>query len=193
MCGARANGLNLQGTIAGVDDAARRDREGWSNPILNIYTTADGRNILISVQNIARDFPRLLEVLGKAEWLQDETMQPVKPLFRNRFKARNRLLEAFAEIDAESLCAGLDAETACAWGLVNRVLPPEELLPDCKQLAIDICSAEPITLKEVHHLIDYGSEYGLSEGLKRKLLPQWHTRKLAMSAQIHWKCGGNGF
>jgi|TARA_B110000240_G_C13442090_1_gene428596 enoyl-CoA hydratase len=62
----------------------------------------------------------------------------------------------------------IDADTACAWGLVNRVLPPEELLPHCKQLAIDICSAEPITLKEVHRLIDYGSEYGLSEGLREE-------------------------
>ena len=108
-CGAWANGLNLQGAIAGVDDAARRDKEGWSNPIQNVYTTSDGRDILVAVQNIARDYPLLLEVLGKTEWLQDETMQPVRPLFKNRFKAREHLSEAFAEIDSESLCASLDA------------------------------------------------------------------------------------
>ena len=68
--------------------------------------------------------------------------------------------------------------TACAWGLVNRVLPPEELLPDCKQLAIDICSAEPITLKEVHHLIDYSSEFGLSEGLKKEALATVAHKKI---------------
>jgi enoyl-CoA hydratase len=62
----------------------------------------------------------------------------------------------------------LDAETATDWGLVNRVLPPAELLPHCEQLARDICSAEPLTLKEVHRLIDYGSTYGLAEGLKEE-------------------------
>ena len=80
--GTWANGLNLQGTIAGVDIAARRDQEGWSNPIQNVYTSKDGRDILISVQNIPRDFPKLTEVLGTEHWLEEEDMQPIKPLLR---------------------------------------------------------------------------------------------------------------
>lgn len=59
----------------------------------------------------------------------------------------------------------LDAETAEKWGLVNIVLPPEELLPYCKQLAKDITSVNQQTLKDVHHLIDYGWEKTLGEGL----------------------------
>lgn len=59
----------------------------------------------------------------------------------------------------------LDAETACRWGLVNEVLAPDELLPYCRKIANDICSANPATLKEVHRLIDHGWEHSLSEGL----------------------------
>lgn len=62
----------------------------------------------------------------------------------------------------------LDAETAERWGLVNRVLPPEELVPHCQQLARDICSADPATLAEVHRLIDYGWEHSLAEGLEEE-------------------------
>lgn len=59
----------------------------------------------------------------------------------------------------------LDAETAERWGLVNIVLPPEELLPYCQQLAKDMTSVNQETLKEVHRLIDYGCENTLTEGL----------------------------
>lgn len=106
--GTWANGLNLQAVIAGVDGAARRDAEGWSNPIQNVYTTRDGRHLLIAVQNIKRDFPKLVEVLGSPDWKDDEDMQPVKPLFRNRFKAKERIAQAFAQFDAEVLCQRLD-------------------------------------------------------------------------------------
>ncbi|HIG39176.1 MAG: enoyl-CoA hydratase [bacterium] len=59
----------------------------------------------------------------------------------------------------------LDAETAERWGLVNRILEPEDLLPHCQQLARDICSVDPATLKTVHKLIDFGWEHTLGEGL----------------------------
>ena len=39
----------------------------------------------------------------------------------------------------------LDAETAYAWGLVNRVVPAGELITTAKQLASDIVSTEPVT------------------------------------------------
>ena len=106
--GAWANGLNLQPVFAGVDGAARRDMEGWSNPIQNVYTSRDGRHILIAVQNIPRDFPKLVDVLERPDWHEDETMQPVKPLFRNRFEARQRIAAAFAELDSEEIVRRLD-------------------------------------------------------------------------------------
>ncbi|GIS19195.1 MAG: hypothetical protein CM15mP120_11110 [Pseudomonadota bacterium] len=43
----------------------------------------------------------------------------------------------------------LDAETAYAWGLVNRVVPAGELMTTAKQLASDIVSTEPVTRNAV--------------------------------------------
>ncbi len=37
----------------------------------------------------------------------------------------------------------IDAEQALAWGLVNRVVAPEELLPTCRSLALDMLSCDP--------------------------------------------------
>jgi len=59
----------------------------------------------------------------------------------------------------------LDAETAYDWGLVNRVVPPDELLPTCRQLASDITSTEPVTRAEIKRIMDAGWGTTLAEGL----------------------------
>jgi enoyl-CoA hydratase len=56
----------------------------------------------------------------------------------------------------------LDAETACAWGLVNRVTEPDALLPTCRALAEDALSCQPDTLRDYKKLIDDG--YAMSYG-----------------------------
>lgn len=40
----------------------------------------------------------------------------------------------------------VDARTACEWGLVNRVVPPEQLAEASRQLACEIASASPFTV-----------------------------------------------
>ena len=59
----------------------------------------------------------------------------------------------------------LDAQTAYDWGLVNRVVAPEELLPTCQKLARDIVSTEPVTRGEIKRLIDAGWHGTLADGL----------------------------
>ena len=59
----------------------------------------------------------------------------------------------------------LDAETAAAWGLVNRVVPEADLLPTCIQLAQDIVSTEPVTRGEIRRIMDIGWHDTLSAGL----------------------------
>ena len=59
----------------------------------------------------------------------------------------------------------LDAETACAWGLVNRVVAPEDLLPTCESLARDILSTEPVTRSEILRIMDAGWQETLAAGL----------------------------
>jgi enoyl-CoA hydratase len=56
----------------------------------------------------------------------------------------------------------LDATTAEAWGLVNRVVAPSELMAVTGKLARDIAQGDPRMLHEMKRLIDDG--YGLSLG-----------------------------
>jgi enoyl-CoA hydratase len=63
----------------------------------------------------------------------------------------------------------LDAHTACAWGLVNRVVTPEALLPTCRQLARDILSTDPATRSEIKRIIDAGWHSTLEQGLAIEL------------------------
>ena len=59
----------------------------------------------------------------------------------------------------------LDAATAEAWGLVNRVVAPEELIPAAQKLAHDMASIDPAMLKAYKALIDEGYATSFGEGL----------------------------
>ncbi len=61
----------------------------------------------------------------------------------------------------------LDAATAAAWGLVNRVVAPEELMPTALKLAADMASIPAETLAAYKALIDDG--YALSGREARRL------------------------
>lgn len=132
--GAWANGLNLQAVVAGVDNAARRDKEGWSNPVQNVFTTADDRHVFIAVQNYVRDFDKLIDALDKPEWREMADMQPVKPLFQNRFKARERIAEAIRAFTAAELLERLHAA-----GIVHELIRRNsEVLEDEQLIANDL-------------------------------------------------------
>ena len=60
----------------------------------------------------------------------------------------------------------IDAEQAERWGLVNRVVEPEDLLPTCRRLAEDMLSCDPLTLRRYKQMIDRGYEATLGEGLR---------------------------
>lgn len=59
----------------------------------------------------------------------------------------------------------VDADTAERWGLVNRVLAPEALLPAALALAQDIASADPTTVAAYKRVIDDGHHLPLGEAL----------------------------
>jgi enoyl-CoA hydratase len=59
----------------------------------------------------------------------------------------------------------VDAHTALQWGLVNRVVAADELLPSCLSLAADISSALPAMLRNYKRLIDEGFELTLVDGM----------------------------
>ncbi|MEW6263938.1 MAG: enoyl-CoA hydratase-related protein [Thermodesulfobacteriota bacterium] len=59
----------------------------------------------------------------------------------------------------------LSARQAEAWGLVNRVTEPGQLLPTCRVLAQDMLSCVPEVLRDYKRLIDQGYDLSLAEGL----------------------------
>lgn len=60
----------------------------------------------------------------------------------------------------------LGAEQAERWGLVNRVVPREELVPSCVALAREMLSCDPVVMREIKRLIDAGYATTLREGLE---------------------------
>jgi enoyl-CoA hydratase len=60
----------------------------------------------------------------------------------------------------------LSAEKAEAWGLVNRVVAPEELLPSCRALANDILSCLPEMVRNLKRTIDEGFAATFADGMK---------------------------
>lgn len=60
----------------------------------------------------------------------------------------------------------LGAEQACAWGLVNRVVAPAELLPTCRGLARDILSCDARTVRAIKRLHREGGATTLGEALR---------------------------
>ncbi len=63
----------------------------------------------------------------------------------------------------------IDAKTAEAWGLVNRVVPPEELVPVAQKLAADMATCVPRVLRRYKRLIDEGFGLPLTEALAYEL------------------------
>lgn len=60
----------------------------------------------------------------------------------------------------------LDAATANAWGLVNRVVSPAELLPTCRKLAQDMVSVPDAALRSYKRIIDQGFALPFGEGMR---------------------------
>jgi enoyl-CoA hydratase len=59
----------------------------------------------------------------------------------------------------------LTAEQAERWGLVNRVVAPDDLLPTCRALAADMLSCVPDVMRRYKRVIDDGYAETLSRGL----------------------------
>ncbi len=73
----------------------------------------------------------------------------------------------------------LDANTACAWGLVNRVVPAIELLATAKALAADMATIDPAFSAAYKRLINDGYAMTFGEGMALE-----QTRSVAANSQV---------
>jgi enoyl-CoA hydratase len=62
----------------------------------------------------------------------------------------------------------LDAQTAADWGLVNRVVSPEELMPAALKLAADMATIPVETLALYKRIIDEGYALPFGEAMRRE-------------------------
>lgn len=75
----------------------------------------------------------------------------------------------------------IDAETALAWGLVNHVVPHDELLPYCRSLAVQISGVQAGALHQIYRSYDEAIDSVESEG--------WEIERARFAAQLR----GAGF
>jgi enoyl-CoA hydratase len=73
----------------------------------------------------------------------------------------------------------LDAATAAAWGLVNRVVPADELLPTAKRLAADMATIDPAFSAAYKRLIGDGYAMTFADGMALE-----QTRSVAANSQV---------
>ena len=77
----------------------------------------------------------------------------------------------------------LDAERAERWGLVNRVVEPEQLLSSCEALAADMASCDRTTLVRLKRVVNEGGAMPLSAAL--------HYENMAMDLHGAAQSGGD--
>jgi enoyl-CoA hydratase len=78
----------------------------------------------------------------------------------------------------------LSAQQACDWGLVNRVVLPEELMPQARALARDMLSVLPDMLIRYKKLIDEGYRNSFAEGMALELSTSKAANALVSAEQI---------
>jgi formyl-CoA transferase len=109
VTGAWANGLQVQALLAGHDPTQRRDAEGWSNPFGNIYTTADGRHLMVSLALVMQEWPRLAAALGHPEWAANERFGSYRDMMHHRHELRALIGSGFAALTIDAADAALKA------------------------------------------------------------------------------------
>ena len=93
--GVWANGMAIQGVIAGQDLGSRRQQGSWPAPLGDCYRCADGRYIVLAIVNVAREYPLLCEALGHKDWLQDERFCDITQAMQHRDLFYRMMCEAF--------------------------------------------------------------------------------------------------
>jgi enoyl-CoA hydratase len=78
----------------------------------------------------------------------------------------------------------VSARQAYEWGLVNRVVEPDELIPACQSLAADMTSCVPHVLKGYKKLIDDGYAMNLPQAMALELERSLDSARRATAAII---------
>ena len=80
-------------------------------------------------------------------------------------------------IAMEMLMTGrwIDAAEAARWGLVNRVLPADELLPAARAMADDIAAGPPLVMAAIKEIVREAEDMKFQDALNRITKSQFET------------------
>ena len=108
--GAWSHCMMIQGALIGFDTSDKRSPEDVGNaPLATMYETCDGRTILLSILNPAKEWPKFAAALGHEEWLDDPRFEDGAARYRHRDELYDLLMHAFASDTAASWRERLDA------------------------------------------------------------------------------------
>ena len=127
--GVWANGMALQGVVAGNDLGAHRQEKGWVNPLNACYCTSDGQYLVLAIINTGREYPKLCSALGQEIWLEDERFNNVKEMYRNRTAFQDLVQKIIGEMSFDEVSQRLD-DQGITYGIVQKmadVLDDEQL------------------------------------------------------------------
>ena len=127
--GVWANGMALQGVVAGNDLAEHRQKVGWVNPLSAPYGCADGSYLVLTMINTQREYPQLCEALQHPDWLEDERFSDIRQAMRNRDLLQQMISDAFAQINYEDAARRLDEQgiTYAKVQTMSEVLADEQM------------------------------------------------------------------
>ncbi|MCB1684100.1 MAG: CoA transferase, partial [Pseudomonadales bacterium] len=108
--GVWANGMQVQGAIAGFDLGRLRQEKGLQNPFTSVFATGDGRHVLLAVINVMKEWPRLCRALDREQWLGDERFADFRTLMRHRLALKALMADVFAALSLAEVRARLEAE-----------------------------------------------------------------------------------
>ncbi|MDA0977957.1 MAG: CoA transferase [Proteobacteria bacterium] len=132
--GVWANGMQLQGAIAGLDIAAINEEKGRRNPFVKVYRTRDDRYLVLVLSHPAKEFGEMAEALGHPEWKEDERFSGIRNLMHHRDDITRLFTDAIGSANLADLCLMMD-EQALTYGVVEGLT---EVVTDAHLIENDI-------------------------------------------------------
>ncbi|MBB2740944.1 UNVERIFIED_ORG: formyl-CoA transferase [Microbispora rosea subsp. rosea] len=130
--GVWATGMLVSGALAGGQFYGLHDRENPSNPLINTYTTADGRWLMLVV--FLPHWPRLANAIGHPELLKDPRFTDPRAIAQNAHALTDILDRAFAGRPLAYWKQAL-GRARVSYGIIQT---PEEAAGDPQLRATDI-------------------------------------------------------
>ena len=132
--GVWANGMQVQGAIAGFDLGRIRQEKGLQNPFTSVYATADGRHLLLASINVMKEWPRLCRALDRESWLEDERFSDQRTLMRHRLDLKAMMVEVFASLPVDTARTRLE-KNGVTFSVVQNL---DEVIEDAQARAAGV-------------------------------------------------------